>query len=365
MGDVTMSYRQYAAAALLSFAALASANTARAADVDYKPVVKAPKVKPAAEVPFFFINDNRLTYAYTGQGVYPGASNKIARQTFAFTHFDAWAYGTNFINVILDKSNIADPASPCPFNAPAPGVGRTGCAGAAEFYGMVRSTFGWNEIFDTKTFSYGMLRNISFEVGAEGETKNSFVAPNKRAVVGGLQFAFDLPYKGFFNVAPLIYKEWNHNATLTPGFVAPTGFPGLFSGAIDYRPTWAVETNYYMDLGFLPESMQYFSISGRAGWYGPKGTGTGGQVSSVAVPGSVAFAVPTKVELNSEPIRLTFDASKAAWGQKYSHFVDVWIAYRYWQNKFGLDHNAAAPCTLIATGSCTESALYSGVTVKF
>ena len=27
-------------------------------------------------------------------------------------------------------------------------------------------------------------------------------------------------------------------------------------------------------------------------------------------------------------------------GPKYSHFVDVWVAYRYWQNKFGLDHNA-------------------------
>jgi len=26
-----------------------------------------------------------------------------------------------------------------------------------------------------------------------------------------------------------------------------------------------------MDLGFLPENMQYFSISGRAAWYGPKG----------------------------------------------------------------------------------------------
>ena len=50
----------------------------------------------------------------------------------------------------------------------------------------------------------------------------------------------------------------------------------------------------------------------------------------------------TKTEFNSEPIRLTFDASKAFWGAKYSHFVDVWVAYRYWQNKFGLDHNNAA-----------------------
>jgi len=70
----------------------------------------------------------------------------------------------------------------------------------------------------------------------------------------------------------------------------------------------------------------------------------------------------------SEPIRLTLDASKAIWGPKYSHFVDVWVAYRYWQNKFGLDHNAApGVCTVagVSTNSCTESSLYSGITVKF
>ena len=58
----------------------------------------------------------------------------------------------------------------------------------------------------------GPLHNISFEVGAEGETENNYLAPNKRAFEAGLQFAFDLPYKGYFNVAPLAYKEINHNA---------------------------------------------------------------------------------------------------------------------------------------------------------
>ena len=121
-----------------------------------------------------------------------------------------------------------------------------------------------------------------------------------------------------------------------------------------------------MDLGFLPQNMQYFSISGRAAWYGKKGTDT------EPLPASVANNVyPTKVEFNSEPIRLTLDASKAIWGDKYSHFVDVWVAYRYWQNKFGLDHNNAFACTTfvggtkVSTGSCTKSSLYSGITVKF
>lgn len=333
--------------AVLFSLAFLSSSAAFAADLP----AKAPP--PAPEVPFFFVNDNRLTYAYEPNAVDPGLTNKTAQQVYAFTHFDAWAYGTNFINLQLIKSDQADPAGPCPVLQP------TGCAGATEFFGLIRSTFGFNQLFNTKAFTVGPLQNVSFEVGAEGETKNQFLSPAKRALVAGLQFAFDLPYHGYFNVAPLMYKEWNHNAFLTPTFVAPAG-PGITDGATDFRPTWALELNYYMDLGFLPESMQYFAVSGRAGWYGPKGTGT----SSALVP--LAINPPSTIELNSEPIRLTFDASKAIWGPKYSHFTDVWVAYRYWQNKYGLDHNTNPVCTAPATNrSCTESSVYSGITVKF
>ena len=74
------------------------------------------------------------------------------------------------------------------------------------------------------------------------------------------------------------------------------------------------------------------------------------------------------MEINSEPIRLTFDASKAVWGAKFAHFVDIWVAYRYWQNKFGLDHAKSAVCNVtpgVSNNSCSESSLYSGITVKF
>ena len=121
------------------------------------------------------------------------------------------------------------------------------------------------------------------------------------------------------------------------------------------------------DAEFTMNGMPGFSISGRAAWYGKKGTDT------EPLPFSVANGVfNTKVEFNSEPIRLTFDASKAVWGAKYSHFVDLWVAYRYWQNKFGLDHNAASVACSVTIGSvtrpsgaCTEESAYAGVTVKF
>jgi len=367
-----MSYRnKVIAAALLSFAALAPVSFASAADLP----VKVKAVKPVPDIPFFLVIDDRVTYSYIFKGTDPGAfsvnpngtiNGKTTKSVYSFTHFDVWAYGTNFYSVSMFKSDHNDPAAPCTnagvitnpvgfANTPA------NCAGATEFFGLVRSTFGWNELFNTKAFAVGPLHNISFEIGAEYETENSYLAPNKRAWEAGLQFAFDLPYKGFFNIAPLAYKELNHNAFLQCGGF---GVPGACSpdGETNFKTTWAVEINYYMDLGFLPPDVQYFAISGRAGFYGPKG-------NSNQPLGPASGGTPSKTELNSEPIRLTFDASKAIWGPKYTHFVDLWVAYRYWQNKFGLDHNSApGVCTLaggVSTNSCTESSLYSGITVKF
>jgi hypothetical protein len=332
-----MSYRtKLFATAALALAAFAP-SLASAADLPVK-----AKAKPVADVPFFFVNDNLITYAVQFNATSPGTTAHTVKQVYAYTHFDVWAYGTNFITLSLAKSDHADPAN-CGA-AVLPGQ----CAGAAEFYGLIRSTLGWNQIFNTKAFSMGPLSNVSFEVGVDGETENQTLAPNKKDVVAGLQFAFDLPYKGFLDIAPLYYQEWNHNAFAT----------GIPDDNTRFNATWALEINYYMDLGFLPSQINYFSVSGRAGFYGPKGTG-----------GNTSPGANTKMEINSEPIRLTFDASKAFVGPKYSHFLDVWVAYRFWQNKFGLDDNNPANGVCYTGGvnnrSCTEKSLYAGVTAKF
>ena len=374
-GELRMSYRIKAiAAAVLSLATLALAGFASAADLPYK-----AKAKPIADLPFFFVIDDRVTYSWMPSGTDPGVfsvrpngsiNGKTAKSVYSFTHFDAWAYGTNFFTISMFKSDHNDPANPCTnagvvFN---PGTGiasPANCAGATEIYGLFRSTFGWNEIFNTKAFTMGPLHNISFEVGMDAGTENNYLSPAKRDVVAGLQLEFDLPYKGYFNVAPLMYYEFYNRdafAQCGSGFSGPVpGVSCLTDGERSFKPTWAVETNYYMDLGFLPESMQYFSISGRAGWYGRKGTET--NPLPYAFPGNIN----TAVEFNSEPIRLTFDASKAIWGPKYTHFVDVWVAYRYWQNKFGIDHKLSSICNVggVSNNSCTESTVYTGVTVKF
>jgi hypothetical protein len=377
-----MSYRKnLIAAALLSLSTLAPAGFAGAADLP----VKAKK--PPPELPFFLLIDNRLTFSWMPKGTDPGqfsvnpngtVNGKTAKQVYSFTHFDVWGYGTNFFTISLFKSDHNDAANPC-INA---GVTFTGalenCAGATEIYGLFRSTFGWNELFNTKMFTIGPLHNISFYVGSDANSENNYLAPAKRDWVGGLQFAFDLPYKGFFNVSPVAYKEINHNAFNQCGTaLAFGGVPGLTcnsDGNTNFHTTWAVETIYYMDLGFIPQDWQFWSISGRAAWYGPKGDANGlpfVSTASIALFGPVG-STATKTEFNSEPIRLTFDASKAFMGPKYTHFVDVWVAWRYWQNKFGLDHNAEfGVCNIIqhgvvvSTNSCTENTVYAGITAKF
>jgi hypothetical protein len=97
------------------------------------------------------------------------------------------------------------------------------------------------------------------------EVENNYLAPASRVVTGGLQFAFDLPYKGYFNISPLAYWEFsNHStfATCGSGFSGAIAYPApgatcLIDGNRVFKPTWAIETNYYMDLGFLPENMQF------------------------------------------------------------------------------------------------------------
>lgn len=355
---------------------IAAAGHAVAADVP----VKAKPVKSAPDLPFFLVIDDRVSFSWMPKGTDPGVysirpdgsvNGTTAIQVYSFTHFDIWAYGTNFFTISMYKSDKNDPANPCTnagviFN-PGTGVATPAtCAGATEYYGLFRSTFGWNEIFNTKAFTYGPLRNISFEVGMDAGTKNNYLAYSKQSAVAGLQFAFDLPYKGYFNAAPLVAWEYNNHIAFLQcgsGFAGPVpGVNCLSDGNRRYNPTWAIETNYYMDLGFLPENMQFWSISGRAGWYGSKGTEA--NPLPYAAPGNIQ----TAVEFNSEPIRLTLDASKAVWGPKYSHFVDVWVAYRYWQNKYGFDHNNSTVCNVrpgVSNNSCTESTVYSGITVKF
>ncbi len=319
----------------------ASVATASAADLPSK---KGPP-EMAQPAPFFFVNENSFSVSQIFRGTDPGVPlGKTSKTVINFTHFDVWSLGTNFFTIDWLKSDKKDPSAPYPFGATANQVN-----GATEIYGLFRSTLGLNELFKTKQFSYGPLLDVSLEIGGDANTENNFIAPAKRDIVAGLEFTFALPYKGHLNISPLYYKEWNNN-----------GFGSLFIGRgyESFKGTWDLEINYAMDLGFLPEALP-LSISGYANFHGPKGNGA--LYSVTGVP----FNANTTVEFNSEQ-KLSLDVSKMIFGQARSHFFDVFVAYRYWQNKFGLDHkNAGGVCNGANRGSCTENSLRAGVEAKF
>ena len=110
------------------------------------------------DVPFFVIDD-RVTYSWMPRGTHPGAfsvkpgggfDGTTAKSVYSFTHFDAWAYGTNFFTISMFKSDLSDSRHPCTNTSICLNGSAQVCAGATEFYGLIRSTFGWNEIFNTK-----------------------------------------------------------------------------------------------------------------------------------------------------------------------------------------------------------------------
>jgi len=287
---------------LLSTAAL---GTAFAADLT------APPPPPQPTVPsFFIVNDTAFTYYHAFTATDPGV-NTTPKDVLEFTHFDVWKYGTNFLDIQGLQSTSKDPVSPC--------VTGQGCLGAVEVYGLFRSTLGFNEIFNTKAFSAGPLTDVSFEFGADANTENNAFAPEKKDVVGGLNFSFALPYKGFLNLSPMVYQEWNHEG-LFPILGAPGSFPAGLGNSVTFKPTWDVEAVYSMPLGFLPPSVP-LKINGFTVVHGPKG--------------SDGFGDETKTEVLSEN-HLTLDA-----GQVFANrpnWIDWWVGYRYWYNKFGADH---------------------------
>ena len=86
-------------------------------------------VKPIADVPFFLVIDNRVTYLLHFHRHQPryflgtagwDDQRKTAKQVYSFTHFDAWAYGTNFftsrysnrtITILLRRASMSGSTS--------------------------------------------------------------------------------------------------------------------------------------------------------------------------------------------------------------------------------------------------------------
>ncbi len=339
---IQMNTKRYGLAALILAAA---AGQAMAADLP----VKAPP--PPPEAPFFFVNDNSLSYHYEFTATNPGAGT-TPKDVVSFTHFDVWAYGTNFLNVdLLQATNgrappNGTPAAPCDF------TGTSVCPGYTEIYGFFRSTFGWNQIFGTKMFSMGPLTNIEFAVGADANTDNTTLGSAKKSIQGGIQFDFAAPYKGFLNVAALAYKEWQHDgfASNLPIF----GVNNNLSGNVDFNVTWGIEALYVQPLGFLPPSLP-LTFKSLLVVHGPKGCG---EPCNTANPAASGPGLVRTTEVLTQQT-LSLDVGQMAWNKPGK--LAVWVAYRYWKNKFGITENQPNGFFV----GTVESTFLTGVTWTF
>jgi len=332
--------KSIALAALIAGAAVGVAN---AADMPLK--AKAP-----APIPFFFVNDTSVSFtwfpaatdpgvagssAITGGGI-AGQKNTFYRDQFSIDHFDVWQYGTNLIHGEFNQYGDQDP-----------NLGVPGSNGAREFFGFWTGTLGFNELSGTKTFSTVLTKDVSFMLNLTGGVENDYLSEETTQIAPGIQFTLNLP--GVVNVGVAAYKEWTHNNFDACG---PTAFGvalngacaggfGSFSGDREFEWTWKL-----------------FNITG------PKGTGisTANCIALGCFGAAGAFNNnESKTEL-FEDARLSLDASKVWWGKP--GIWDMYVGYRYWENKFGTNHNAALFAT-IAPGTSIESTAYVGTTYHF
>jgi len=340
---------------LTAIATAASAWTGSALAADLP--VKAPE-PAAAPTSFFLVNDNSVSFTWTPTANDPGVDfnnhptfNKYIGE---FTHFDAWAYGTNLFDLSYLQSDRNNPI----FDQP-------GAAGAAEFFALWRSTLGLNQVTHSKMFSSILFTNIEAEVGGNFNTENDGVSPRLQAYVLGPKFDLNLP--GNVAFAVLAYKEFNHNSYLGSASPIPSlDVPG-FSGDREFKWTPRLELDVTEPLAFLPWPVSF--INHTAVTF-PKGTGISAEnlaaaclvgASGGCAPGTNPAAAFTKTEVRTDS-RLNLDASKLWFNKK--GVWDLYVGYRYWYNKFGTDHNAPL-FSEIAPGTAIESTAYIGTSFHF
>jgi len=203
-----------------------------------------------------------------------------------------------------------------------------------EVYGLYRGTLGWNELFGTKAFTFGPVKDISFYYGGDANTKNTAFAPQKDLIVAGLQVAFAVP--GYFNVAVAMHKEWNHNGIVPELQAIGVGCPGACAENVSFNPTVVIESQYMQPLNFWAGLPLRFS----------------GFTNIVFPKGKDGFGNQTKTEVLTDN-RLTLDLGKMTMGK--ADLVDLFGGYRYWLNKFGNDH------TIPANNASIEGTYYVGM----
>jgi len=245
----------------------------------------AHAVPPGSDVLAYWYGANYRTPFVTKTG--SGQAADIARNALEYTHVGFWGMGSNFVNLMLSKSDMAEPAA-------------GGGSGAVEAYLTLRSNLGLDEVTHSRAFHAGPLRDIAVELGTNLETKNSSFSPAEKTIYVGPNFQFSVP-KGYFNVGLHLRKEWNHEAVL--------GKADLYDPDFNIEPTW-----------MLPFAVGkvHMTYSGFAEYNTPKGKDSFG-VKTVS-----EFLIRNYVSLDAGALLL-----------HKPQLIDVTGGFWYWNNEYG------------------------------
>ena len=257
-----------------------------------------PAVNPQPPAParWFTFQDNSIGYRFGTEFKEPAIRDPsnpngtpITKSIVTLTHADAWKYGSNFLNLDILKSDRSDPANKT-------------STGAVELYFIYRGQLSPDEIFKTKLFPFGPIRDITFEAGFDRNTKNTTFGSQKWLAVAGPNIHFNVP--GFLNVGLHYAQEWNHN--------------GIVGRYIQFDPTFEIEAVYSfpLDVTGLPLRLEGFG-------------------NLITPKGRDAFGVQTQLEVLAQT-RLTLDLGQVVF--RKPRFLDFSLGFQYWFNKFGNDH---------------------------
>ena len=327
------------------------------------PSLATPAIAPG---PVFLFSDTSISYLFESSATDPGSSVHFVKNIANVTHVDAWTYGTNFASASFLQSTNADPATPA---AQARGPAYPGFAGytftgqgSLELYTLYRGSLSGNALTHSKQFAVPavFIKDVSLYFGADGETQNVRISPEKKVIVAGLQIAFDVP--GYLTVAPVAYKEWNHNGLAQCGGPTNLGCANnsqsnfnSYTGTTSFNVVPRLEVGYFQPLSFtgLP-----LAITGVAGVTMPKGLEpiSGAQVAAGGITNHSHTEITSKTQL-------VLDIGKVLGYKK--GFADIYVGYKYWANKYG--NNGAYNAYNITNGTYLtgtfESQVYCGMTL--
>lgn len=223
-------------------------------------------------------------------------SRDVNKVIFNVSHFDVWDYGSNFFSVDMLLSNPNEAAN-------------NSAGGSTEFYAIYRGQLSPDKIAGINT-KIGPFSAINLEAGGDLESENTYLAPNKKAIVIGPNFHLDLPDRGFLTIGVHLYHEWNHNSFLTPT-------SQNYSSTGEFEFVWL----YPLKFTGLPLDFRGFTNV-----ILPKGNGGSGAGNT------------TYTEVLSRP-QLQLDLGTMLWNKP--HKPDIYLAVELWEHKFGLPSKLA------------------------